>query len=166
VLTNRLRQLAGEERGFTLLEALIAVAILVSVAGVLSIATVQVLSTQRTWQPNALAVQDIRHSLTLFAGDALNASTTTVPGLLTAVDSATLSWTDTAGTDHEAKYYLDGSGETLIRERNGNPFEVAENVQSVEFKRLNNLIELSLSVEGASGVTKSMSVRSYMRMLR
>ncbi len=161
--TRDLRRLLKSPHGFTLLEAVISVGILAVVAGLLSASTFQVLSTQRTWRPNAIAVKELRHAGSVFAKDAFNASTTTLMDLGTPVASTTLSWTDVTNSTHTATYYLDDSGSALIRQFDGAELEVARNVVSAEFSSSGKTVTFHLEVQAAQGNTKSSTLRTYLR---
>ena len=157
-----LLRLNGED-GFTLLEAVIAVGILSVVAGLFSMATFQVLAAQRTWQPNAEAIRDLRRSGSIVAGDVLNAATTTLVHDAAAVSSAEFSWTDVNDNLFEVKYDLHQSDTTLRRTINGVQSDIAENVQTLEFSRAGRLVTFYVEVSAAGGVNKNRTLSTFMR---
>lgn len=159
VMLTRLRG----EAGLTLLEAVIAVGILTVVAGLFSTATFQVLAAQRTWQPNAEAVRDLRSAGSIVAGDILNSATTTLAHNATAVTSTTFAWTDVSDNAFEVSYTLDPDDSTLKRTINGVTSEIADNVATAEFSRSGRLVTLYLEVSAAGGVNKSRTLHTYMR---
>ena len=53
--SKTVKRLLEDSRGFTLVEVLVAVGLLIIVAGLVSSSTFQILSVQRTWQDDVLA---------------------------------------------------------------------------------------------------------------
>ena len=77
--------------------------ILTTIAGLVMRGTFQVLSVRRGWQDNVTVATQLRNAGSWFAGDALNAVTTTLADLQSDNASTTLAWTDTANAFHTAK---------------------------------------------------------------
>lgn len=90
-------------RGFTLIELLVSMSILTVVVGIFGTGMFQVLSIQRFWTDDIVAVREVRHAGSWFAGDALNATEVLDAGGVTrltctpspVVQQVTLTWTDT-----------------------------------------------------------------------
>lgn len=126
--------------------------------------TFQVLSVRRGWQDNVTVATQLRNAGSWFAGDALNAVTTTLADLQSDNASTTLAWTDTANAFHTAKYTLVGATapKILVRDVDGAKIELARNVVSVRFSRSGKVVTLDLTVQ-VGNVTGSDSLRTYLR---
>ena len=57
-----LKRALSDRSGLTLVEVIVAVSILTTVAVMVSTATFQIVSAQRTWRDNVLAIKDLRHA--------------------------------------------------------------------------------------------------------
>ena len=152
-------RLLSDRSGATLIEVLVAVVILTTVAGLVMRSTFQVLSVRCGWQDNVTVDTQLRHAGSWFARDALNAVTSTLADLQSDNASTTMSWTATTGVSHTAKYTLVGATtpKTLVREFDGNSIEIARNAVSVTFSRSGGVLVLNLTVQ-VGGVTKSTSL--------
>jgi prepilin-type N-terminal cleavage/methylation domain-containing protein len=107
-------KLKTTEKGFTLIEVLVALAILGAIMGVMSAAVITIMkvNSQNTeWNVNLRQVQNAGHWITR---DALMAQvvTTNTPGVFLA-----LSWSDWNGNSYNVEYVLQGN--TLMRRLNG-----------------------------------------------
>jgi len=107
-------KLKTTEKGFTLLEVLVTLAILGAIMGVMSAAVIVIMKTSsqnNEWNVNIRQVQNAGHWI---SQDALMAQvvTTDSPGVFLA-----LSWCDWNGNDNVVQYFFDGN--TLKRQLNG-----------------------------------------------
>ena len=140
------------------------VGILTLALGTLGSGVFQVLSIQRYWQDDVVATKELRHAGSWFAGDALNAQTTDLIDGAPAVDAVTLSWADGDGNLHTASYEL--LEDILVRNFDGVPSHVGRKVVSVGFSLVGNLLSFVLEVRADRGETDSISLQTYLRMLR
>ncbi|MBI4339820.1 MAG: prepilin-type N-terminal cleavage/methylation domain-containing protein [Chloroflexi bacterium] len=150
--------------GFTLVEVLIAVGVFTTIAALVSSGVFQVLSLQRSWQDNAMATKDWRHSESWFARDALNAQTTDLADGAPPAGSVTLAWVDSSNEAHTAAYSLSGS--SLERDLDGVTIEVARRVVSAEFSRSGKVVTLRLEVRAKADTTEVTTLQTYLRMLQ
>jgi prepilin-type N-terminal cleavage/methylation domain-containing protein len=107
-------KLKTTEKGFTLIEVLVALAILGAIMGVMSAAVITILKTSsqnNEWNVNLRQVQNAGHWI---SQDTLMAQvvTTDSPGVFLA-----LSWCNWDGNDNVVQYFFDGN--TLKRQLNG-----------------------------------------------
>jgi prepilin-type N-terminal cleavage/methylation domain-containing protein len=147
--------------GFTLVEVMVALGILTLIFTFFGSAVFQVLSTQRGWQDDVEAIRTLRHAGSLFAGDALNAETTSLTDPAAPVSSVTLNWNDSNNVAHTSTYSL--SGDLLSRDYDGASRIAAEGVTSAGFSLSGKLVTFDLVVNAARGATKSRSLRTYLR---
>lgn len=145
------------------MEMLVVVGILGVLASLGGRSTYQALSLRRTWQDQSLAVRELRSAESWFAGDALNASGTTLTGGATPASSVTLTWTDGLGVNHSAGYAL--SNGDLLRTFDGVPFAVAHRVQSTAFSLSGKTLTFQVGVRAEYGSTQSSTLQTYLRML-
>lgn len=150
--------------GFTLLEALIAVAVLSLALGFVGSSLFQALGIQRTWREDVVAVKEARHAASWFAGDALNAEATDLVDGAQPVSSVTLTWTDREGVPHTALY--SASGTSLVRDFDGSQIVLARRVVSSQFSLSGRVLTFHLEVEAAGGRTATVTLETYLRMLR
>ena len=131
-LMKRFSKTIGSSGGFTLIEMLVAVSIMVIVTGIFGAGLFQVFSIQRFWTDDIKATRTVRHAGSWLAGDALNAAgvfagePAGVPAVLgdplgcpdpdSGPDAVTLVWTDSNGLDNWAVYRLDTSAGVLFRD--------------------------------------------------
>ena len=172
-----IRRITGSSRGYTLIELLISVSILIVVVGIFGAGMFQVLSIQRFWTDDVKATREVRHAASWFAGDALNAT-----DVLDAVGgsrltcspspSVALTWTDSSGDSHDAVYSV--SGEELLRDyytngsSNGSPLTMANRVvaNSVSFTLCDgNTLRLKMDVLPDNKATDSLDLITYVRKL-
>ena len=71
---RKIQETLRSNGGFTLIELLISVSILTVVVGIFGTRMFQVLSIQRFWTEDVVAIREVRHTGNWFAGDALNAT--------------------------------------------------------------------------------------------
>jgi prepilin-type N-terminal cleavage/methylation domain-containing protein len=114
-------KLKTTEKGFTLIEVLVTLAILGAIMGVMSAAVITIMrvNSQNTeWNVNLRQVQNAGHWI---SHDALMAQvvTTDKPGVFLA-----LSWSDWEGNSYNVDYVLNGS--TLTRQLNGSTLLIAQ----------------------------------------
>ena len=166
VWSKTVKRLLEDSRGFTLVEVLVAVGLLIIVAGLVSSSTFQILSVQRTWQDDVLATQELRQAEGWFARDSLTAVTTTIPHLGPSTTTASMMWSDILDVNYTSTYSL--SGMTLFRDLDSSAatstrIEVAREVATVNFSRSGRLVTFDLSVEAAEGQTATSSLNTYLR---
>lgn len=159
-----LSKLLSNRSGMTLVEVIVAVSILTTVAVMVSTATFQIVSAQRTWRDNVLAVKDLRHAQSWFAGDAMNATVTSLADPA-ASTSVTLEWAYSPTATHTAMYFLSGTSTPfqLVRRFDGNEIEVARRVVSAGFSRSGKTLTFDLDVQAADDQTNTSTLNTYMR---
>ena len=74
IIRAMLKKFMMDSRGFTLVEAVIAVSILSAGVGLIGTSVFQVLAVQRYWQDDMVASKDARHAASWVAEDALKAT--------------------------------------------------------------------------------------------
>ena len=99
-----LRKLLVQTSGLTLVEIVVALGILSIIGVMVTNGTFQIVRIQGTWRAEVIATKDLRHAGSYFAGDVMNAVTTTPVAGASATTTVTLHWTDTSNTFHTAKY--------------------------------------------------------------
>ncbi len=165
---SALKVMASDCRGFTLVETLVGLVILVTCAGLVSSGLFQVFSFQTSYQDDVVATKDLRHVGSWFAGDALNA-TAALDGTGEplacgqAATSASLTWNDTSAVAHTSTYRV--SGTSLERDLDGAVSTLARQVVSVGFSLCGKLLTLNLAVEAQLGRTNNMTLQTYLRKL-
>ena len=165
-----LKQRASDTSGFTLIEVVVAVAVIGLIVALSGPAFSQVLVLQASWQDDVVATKDLRHAGSWFAGDSLNAEDALDSNSKRLVCSSTappitLKWSDTGGVAHTAIYQV--SGGSLERDFDGAAITLAPRVvaNSVSFKLCGKLLTLDMKVKAEIGTEESMSLQSYMRKL-
>ncbi len=123
----------------------------------------QALSVRRTWQDESLAVRELRSAGSWFAGDAMNASGTTLTDGAAPADLVTLTWIDGLGVNHSAGYSL--SNGDLLRTFDGVPYAVAHRAQSVGFSLNGKTLTFQVGVRAEYGSVQSSTLNTYLRML-
>lgn len=157
-------RVVAQSDGFTVLEMLVAVSILTSFAGLIGGSVYQVLSMERFWREEALATKELRRAGTWFSGDAVNAQQTDLVDGNPPADRVDLIWTGSDGVSHTSTYGLFGDG--LVRVFDGVSVTVARDVASVDFSLASGLLTMALEVRSGPTDTESMSLRTYLRMLK
>ncbi|GEM_PF-2792042 len=162
-MDDRKRRRNIGESGFTLMEMLVVVGILGVLLSLGGRSTYQALSLRRTWQDESLAVRELRSAESWFAGDAMNASGTTLTDGAAPVGSVTLTWTDGLGGNHTADYTL--SNGDMVRTFDGVPYAVAHRVQSAAFSLNNKTLIFQVGVTAEYGSIQNSTLHTYLRML-
>ncbi len=165
----------SSSRGFTLIELLVSVSILTVVVGIFGTGMFQVLSIQRFWTDDVVAVREVRHAGSWFAGDALNATDVLDSGganRLTcapnpSVKQVTMTWTDSSGTDHNVVYSVTGDELRRDLDSNGTPLVLASGVvaDSISFTLCGNSLRLNMDVLGDRNTTDNLDLITYLRKL-
>ncbi len=159
IIQALLKRFMADSRGFTLVEAVIALSILSLGVGLIGTTVFQVLAVQRFWQDDMIANKDTRHAASWFAEDALKATGTDLEDGNPA--SSVILTLDT----ENVTYSLDGSD--LVRELGvgGDRNVVAEEVVSVEFELSGEVLTFTLEVEASRGGTETLTLQNYLRLL-
>ena len=161
--------------GFTLVELLVAISLLTIATGMIGGGMFQLHSVQRFWRDSVVAIREVRHAGSRFAGDALKAENV-LNGPTGAIlpcdasppakaDSVTLILSDTSGP-HEVTYRI--TGNTLTRNDAGAVTIVAREIvpDSVSFSlSCNNDLTFELEVDSDRGTRESISLITHIRKL-
>jgi type II secretory pathway pseudopilin PulG len=158
------QRLLRESSGAALIELLITVVIMVSIASLLTTSFSQVSSVRKPWRDELAATKDLRHAGSWLARDAFNAQTTNLVDGNPAVGTVTLNWTDGGGLSHISQYVLTGG--QLVRDIDGDQIVVARQVVSVGFSLSGSVITFNLEVAASDGTTKTTSLKTYLRALQ
>lgn len=150
------------QRGFTLIETVLSLGISGLVLSLVAGAMFQAWGVERTQRHDVMATEQLRHATRWFAGDALNAVSTDLADGTGPVSAVSLSLTDASGAPHTASYSLNGT--RLVRSFDGALLTVARDVASAAFSRSGRTIFTTLEVRAAQGETKSLTLRTYMRL--
>jgi len=158
------RKLLVQTSGLTLVEVVVALGILSIIGVMVTNGTFQIVRIQGTWRAEVIATKDLRHAGSYFAGDVMNAVTTTLVAGVSATTTVTLHWTDTSNTFHTAKYSLSGTSMpyVLLRQLDGGQQEMAREVEAAGFSRSGDTIVFDLTVQSSGGSTRSASLNTYM----
>lgn len=154
-------KLMKQERGFTLVEILLAMGITALITGVLGTAIFQIFDRSATGQDTLRALSDIQNAGQWIYLDGEKAETSDLLNNAAPVSSMTLSWS-TEGAPHTAVYTLTNS--ELVRNHNGVQTTVARYLSGAEFSIIDNLITAKLtSSPGSGGVSKEVSYNVWVR---
>ncbi len=149
------------QRGFTLVETLLAIGIAAVITGTLATAAFQIFDKSARGQTVLRALQDIQNAGRWIYRDGERAATTDLVDAAPPVDSMSLSWTDD-GQPHTATYSL--SGTELIRDHNSTLTTVARYISAADFSISNRLITVDLtSTPDGSGVSKPITYSVWLR---
>jgi len=169
------RRVLRSSEGFTLIELLVSVSILTVVVSIFGTGMFQVLSIQRFWTDDVVAVREVRHAGSWFAGDALNATDVLDSGGSTrltctpspSVQQVTLTWTDSSSTVHNVVYSVTGDELQRDFDSNGTPLVMASGVvaNSVSFTLCGNALRLNMDVLGDRNTTDNLDLITYLRKL-
>ena len=150
-----------KQRGFTLVEILVAMGITALVTGVLGTAIFQIFDRSASGQDTLRALSDIQNAGQWIYLDGEKAATSDLINNAAPVDTMTFSWT-TEGTPHTAIYAL--TGPALVRNHNGVETTVARYLSGVEFSISDDLISIKLtSAPGNGGVSKEVTYNVWIR---
>ncbi len=149
--------------------------ILTVVVGIFGTGMFQVLSIQRFWTDDVVAVREVRHAGSWFAGDALNATEVLDDGGVTrltcapspVVQQVTLAWTDTLGNSHNVVYSVTGDELRRDFDGNGTPLVMASRVvaSSISFTLCGSTLRLNMEVLGDRDTTDNLDLLTYVRKL-
>ncbi len=152
-----------KDEGFTLVEVLVVVGVLAVVLPMGSSGLYQALSVRGSWQDASLATRELRSAGSWFAGDAMNATATSLVDGAPQADGVTLGWVDGAGDPHLVTYQVIGGD--MVRNLDGVPMAVARQIVSVGFSLSGKTLTLQISTHGAYGTVQGAMLNTYLRML-
>ena len=178
-MLDPIKKALADSSGFTLVEVLMAVSIMLVTVGLVGAGLFQVINVRRFWADDALATRDLRQAGAWFSGDALNADKalvapggdslaedcTTPPS--TPVTAVTLTWTDLAGVAKEATYSVTGGALNRTDEADNQIPIVIDGVvdQSIKIYLCKSLLTLELDVDADRGTTETMRLSTYLRKM-
>ena len=162
LLTKLLMRLRGGQRGFTLMETVVGLGLAGLVLPLMATGMFQAWGVERTQRHDVVATVQLDNATRWFTSDALNAQLTDLSDGAAPVSSVSLSWTDASDVSHTASYNREGTN--LVRTFDGTSLTVARGVVSIAFSCSGNTIFATLEVQGARGETKSLTLRSYLRV--
>ena len=172
---KQLQKILVSSRGFSLVELLVSGSILTVVVSIFGTGMFQVLSIQRFWTDDVIAVKDIRHAGSWFAGDALNATDVLDSGGVNrltcspnpSVQQVTLTWIDSSGAAHNAIYSVTGDELRRDFDGNGSPLVIAGGIVAnlVSSTLCGSSIQLNLDVLGDRNSTDNLDLITFMRKL-
>ncbi|MFQ5934462.1 MAG: type II secretion system protein J [Dehalococcoidia bacterium] len=166
VLRRGFSRLLGGQRGFTLVEMLVALGIMAAVGSALVTSILQMSNFTSRGNAQLETAADMGISMRWLARDTQSAETTDLVDGDPPVSSMTLNWVDEydgASISHSASYALDGRD--LKRTYDGETHTVARRVSSVEFSLSGKLITVTLtSTDDKWGsITKQFTHYFYLR---
>ena len=157
------RTLARSSSGYTLMEVLVAVGILSGVIAVFGTGVFQITSVQRYWRDDVTSKRELRRAGTWFAGDALNAVTTSLTDGAASTNTVTLNWT--SGGSAVSSTYSISSG-NLIRNFGGQQLAVARDVSTVAFSLSGKLLTFTLTINVGDSGTESRTLQTFLRQMQ
>jgi type II secretory pathway component PulJ len=158
IIGATLHKFRADSRGFTLVEAAIALSILSMGVGLIGTTVFQVLAVQRFWQDDMVANKEARHAASWFAEDALEATGTDLVDGNPAASSVTLTL-----DSGNVTYSLSGSN--LVRQAGADQNIMAKDVASVGFALSGEVLTFTLEVQASRGGTETLTLQNYLRLL-
>ncbi len=153
--------LLKQQRGFTLVEILLALGITAMITGVMGTAIFQIFDRSASGQDTLRALSDIQNAGQWIYLDGEKAESSDHINNAPPVNTMTLSWS-TEGTPHTAIYALTGTA--LVRNHNGVETTVARYLSGAEFSISDDLIAIKLtSSPGNGGVSKEVDYNVWVR---
>lgn len=151
-----------DQRGFTLVELMVACAISSMIIGVLGTALHQFIGTSERGNEELRALHDTSNAGYWITLDGERSETTNLVDGAPLADSITLGWTS-GGQANTSTYSL--SGTELKRNHNGTVTSVARHVSSVEFSIAGRVITVTMTStpEGRWGVSKQATYKIWRR---
>ncbi len=154
-----MKRILCRQRGFTLVEVLVSVSILIVITSILGAAMFQALATEKGVVDDGHAINELRKGLSWFAEDVKRAKEADVTaGVLT------LTWTDeyeADGTIHTLTY--ERVGDTLVRTLDGSAHTVSRRVLTSSFSITIRTVTAQIEVQVNAETTRTLSVNSVMR---
>ena len=157
---NRIK-LKIAQRGFTLVELLVALSLTTMALSMIGSSAFQALSVRRTWQGDVIATKEWRPVESWFAGDAMNARTTDLISGNPPTSSVTLSWVDGNSIPHTSTYSV--TGNELIRDFDGVQNTLARNVVSSLYSLSGKVLRVVLEVRAENGLSETSQLDTYLR---
>ncbi len=174
-----MKQRADNQKGFTLIEVLVAVAILGLVVSVISISIIQIITGTERNNAKIIALADIEHAAAWLNQDLLMAQTILVsdgqnedplvygqPVDLVTGDTLILNWTDYYGGDatvHQSQYYVLDT--RLMRDYDGQVANIASYISRAEFS-IDDSDKLELVTVTLTSFPENISERSETKTYR
>ena len=174
-----MKKRAGNQKGFTLIEVLLAVAIMGLVVLVISMSIIQIFTGTERNSAKIIALTDIEHATAWLNQDLLMAQTILVsdgenedplvygqPADLVAGDILILNWTDYYGGDataHQSQYYILDS--RLMRDYDGQVANIASYISLAGFS-IDDSTELELVTVTLTSSPENISERSETKTYR
>ena len=152
------------QRGVTLIETLVALALVGMVTSLSGSALFQFLTQPQRQSGNTVAAYDVRNAAAWVLRDAQMAQTTDLVDEAAPVFSLSLGWTDPAlegGASHTVTYALSGS--TLLRTYDGQGLAVAHHVQSAGFSLSGSSIFFTVTSQAQRGKDIQKTYRALIR---
>lgn len=145
----------ARQRGITLLEVIIAIAISSIIMGGLSTAIYMIVGTTQRGNDKASALQDLQNAVYWVSLDTQMANSTDLVDGEQPVNSLSLTWVDCDGNAHSSSYTL--SGTELQRNYDSYTRTVAQYVTSIEFSISGDLLTyyIESTPPGRWGVSKN-----------
>jgi prepilin-type N-terminal cleavage/methylation domain-containing protein len=128
----------SNQKGFTLVELLIACAITAAIIGGLSVSIYTIINVTERGSAEGSALHDIQKAAYWISKDAQMAWTTGLPDGSPAVDNVTLRWTDGSGHSHSSSYWRVGT--KLQRNYDGIITTAAWYITTIEFSISGNVL--------------------------
>ncbi len=160
-----LRHVRSESRGFTLVEALVAIGIMTIVMSIMGSALYTALGTQQGVVDDGLAINELRKGLGWLGEDVKMANSTNVIDGGSTLPILVLTWTDEfngAAQAHTITYSL--NGDRLVRDYDGSSHTIARRVDSAEFFRTGQVVTAEFGVDAGGGTIRTLSVTTLMRV--
>ncbi len=170
---RRVRSLLQRDGGFTLVELVVGVAILMVVMSTIGLSLFQALRTESEISGDGRAINELRNGMSWLGEDGkMVQSTDLVDGgpavqCVDGVPCASFTWTDefnSLDVAHSLSYTL--VGDTLVRNYDGNAHSVTREVVATSFSRSGKTVTAQLEVDAGAGTTRVLTVEINMELLQ
>ena len=163
---RRVRSLLQRDRGFTLVEVVVGVAIMIMVMNTMALSMFQALRTESEIIGDGRAITELRNGMSWLGEDGRIVQSTDLadggPAVqcVDGVPCASFSWTDefnNLAVPHSLSYTL--IGDTLVRNYDGNAHGVARGVVASSFSRSDKRVTAQLEVDAGAGTTRILTLQ-------